>query len=150
MEALTRIAHASIRVAAEATGEAYTAAEAKANAAAQMAGLAYGLAAIGPSIGIGMIPLIAPNFKQWMPHNLHPLIESGLKSRTMGIPLSWKRGMTAATLDLGLVHQRFLTKISPLHHGFGGIRQSPIGIGVAVGVSCYETTGLTPPLSLAR
>ena len=41
MEALTRIAHASIPVAAETTGEAYTAAEAKANAAAQMAGLAY-------------------------------------------------------------------------------------------------------------
>jgi F-type H+-transporting ATPase subunit c len=50
MEALTRIAHASIRVAAE-----LTPAEAKANAAAQMAGLAYGLAAIGPGIGIGMI-----------------------------------------------------------------------------------------------
>ena len=30
------------------------------------------------SIGIGMIPLIAPNFKQWMPHNIHPLIESGI------------------------------------------------------------------------
>jgi NCS2 family nucleobase:cation symporter-2 len=30
------------------------------------------------SIGIGMIPLIAPNFKQWMPHSLHPLIESGI------------------------------------------------------------------------
>ncbi len=30
------------------------------------------------SIGMGMIPLIAPNFKQWMPHNLHPLIESGI------------------------------------------------------------------------
>jgi NCS2 family nucleobase:cation symporter-2 len=30
------------------------------------------------SIGIGMIPLVAPNFKQWMPHNLHPLIESGI------------------------------------------------------------------------
>ena len=30
------------------------------------------------SIGIGMIPLIAPNFKQWMPHGLHPLIESGI------------------------------------------------------------------------
>jgi NCS2 family nucleobase:cation symporter-2 len=29
------------------------------------------------SIGIGMIALIAPNFKQWMSHNLHPLIESG-------------------------------------------------------------------------
>jgi len=30
------------------------------------------------SIGIGMIPLIAPNFKQWMPHSLHSLIESGI------------------------------------------------------------------------
>ena len=30
------------------------------------------------SIGIGMIPLIAPNFKQWMPHAVHPLIESGI------------------------------------------------------------------------
>jgi uracil-xanthine permease len=30
------------------------------------------------SVGIGMIPLIAPNFKQWMPHGLHPLIESGI------------------------------------------------------------------------
>jgi NCS2 family nucleobase:cation symporter-2 len=33
---------------------------------------------IAISIGVGMIPLIAPNFKQWMPHNLHPLIESGI------------------------------------------------------------------------
>ena len=30
------------------------------------------------SIGIGMIPLIAPDFKQWMPHSIHPLIESGI------------------------------------------------------------------------
>ncbi len=30
------------------------------------------------AIGVGMIPLIAPNFKQWMPHSLHPLIESGI------------------------------------------------------------------------
>jgi NCS2 family nucleobase:cation symporter-2 len=30
------------------------------------------------SLGVGMIPLIAPNFKQWMPHGLHPLIESGI------------------------------------------------------------------------
>lgn len=30
------------------------------------------------SIGIGMIPLIAPQFKQWMPHAIHPLIESGI------------------------------------------------------------------------
>ncbi len=30
------------------------------------------------AIGVGMIPLIAPNFKQWMPHSIHPLIESGI------------------------------------------------------------------------
>jgi NCS2 family nucleobase:cation symporter-2 len=30
------------------------------------------------SIGVGMIPLVAPNFKQWMPHAIHPLIESGI------------------------------------------------------------------------
>ena len=30
------------------------------------------------SIGFGMIPLIAPGFKQWMPHAIHPLIESGI------------------------------------------------------------------------
>jgi len=27
------------------------------------------------SIGIGMIPLIAPNFRQWMPHAIHSLVE---------------------------------------------------------------------------
>jgi NCS2 family nucleobase:cation symporter-2 len=30
------------------------------------------------AIGMGMIPLIAPQFKQWMPHAIHPLIESGI------------------------------------------------------------------------
>ncbi|MFT3812295.1 MAG: nucleobase:cation symporter-2 family protein [Acidovorax sp.] len=33
---------------------------------------------VAVSIGIGMIPLVAPNFKQWMPHSLHSLIESGI------------------------------------------------------------------------
>jgi uric acid transporter len=33
---------------------------------------------VAVSIGVGMIPLIAPNFKQWMPHSIHPLIESGI------------------------------------------------------------------------
>ncbi len=33
---------------------------------------------VAVSVGIGMIPLVAPNFKQWMPHGLHPLIESGI------------------------------------------------------------------------
>ena len=30
------------------------------------------------SVGFGMIPLVAPNFKQWMPHAIHPLIDSGI------------------------------------------------------------------------
>ena len=38
----------------------------------------YNSLVVAISIGIGMIPLIAPNFKQWMPHDLHPLIESGI------------------------------------------------------------------------
>ena len=33
---------------------------------------------VAVSLGFGMIPLIAPNFKMWMPHDLHPLIESGI------------------------------------------------------------------------
>lgn len=33
---------------------------------------------VAVSIGFGMIPLVAPNFKQWMPHAIHPLIESGI------------------------------------------------------------------------
>ena len=33
---------------------------------------------VAVSIGVGMIPLIAPNFRQWMPHAIHPLIESGI------------------------------------------------------------------------
>jgi uracil-xanthine permease len=39
------------------------------------------------SIGIGMIPLIAPNFKQWMPHGLHSLIESGILLASMSAVL---------------------------------------------------------------
>ena len=30
------------------------------------------------SIGVGMIPLVAPNFKQWLPHGIHSLVESGI------------------------------------------------------------------------
>ena len=33
---------------------------------------------VAVSLGMGMIPLVAPNFKQWMPHGIHPLIESGI------------------------------------------------------------------------
>ena len=38
----------------------------------------YNAMIVAISIGVGMIPLIAPNFKQWMPHAIHPLIESGI------------------------------------------------------------------------
>lgn len=38
---------------------------------------------VGIALGIGMIPLVAPNFKQWMPHNIHPLIESGILLTTL-------------------------------------------------------------------
>ena len=27
------------------------------------------------SIGLGMIPLVAPDFKMWLPHAIHPLID---------------------------------------------------------------------------
>ncbi len=38
----------------------------------------YNLFIVAVSIGLGMVPLIAPNFKQWMAHGIHPLIESGI------------------------------------------------------------------------
>ncbi|QYZ70446.1 nucleobase:cation symporter-2 family protein [Neotabrizicola shimadae] len=38
---------------------------------------------VAVSLGFGMIPLIAPNFKQWMPHGIHPLIESGILLATI-------------------------------------------------------------------
>lgn len=33
---------------------------------------------VATALGLGMIPLIAPNFKQWLPNGIHPLIESGI------------------------------------------------------------------------
>ena len=55
------------------------------------------------SVGIGMIPLIAPNFKQWMPHGVHPLIESGILLSSIGAVLlnlfyNGAREDTAATI----------------------------------------------------
>jgi uric acid transporter len=38
----------------------------------------YNSLVVAISIGIGMIPLVAPNFKQWMPTGIHPLVESGI------------------------------------------------------------------------
>ncbi|MDO5288070.1 MAG: nucleobase:cation symporter-2 family protein [Pseudomonadota bacterium] len=39
------------------------------------------------SIGFGMIPLIAPRYLQWMPHAIHPLIESGILLASMSAVL---------------------------------------------------------------
>lgn len=33
---------------------------------------------VAVSLGFGLIPLIAPNFLMWLPHAIHPLIESGI------------------------------------------------------------------------
>ncbi|WP_134679349.1 nucleobase:cation symporter-2 family protein [Paracoccus ravus] len=38
---------------------------------------------VAVSLGFGMIPLIAPDFKQWMPHAIHPLVESGILLATI-------------------------------------------------------------------
>ena len=38
----------------------------------------HNLFIVAVSLGMGMIPLVAPNFKQWMSHTWHPLIESGI------------------------------------------------------------------------
>ena len=55
------------------------------------------------SIGFGMIPLIAPNFKQWMPHAIHPLIESGIllasiSAVALNLFFNGSRGDTAAAV----------------------------------------------------
>jgi NCS2 family nucleobase:cation symporter-2 len=38
----------------------------------------FNLYIVALSIGFGLIPLVAPRWMQQMPHNLHPLLESGI------------------------------------------------------------------------
>lgn len=38
----------------------------------------YNLFIVAIALGFGMIPLIAADFKMWMPHAIHPLIDSGI------------------------------------------------------------------------
>ena len=38
----------------------------------------FNLFVVAISLGVGMIPLIAPNFAMWMPHAINPLIDSGI------------------------------------------------------------------------
>ena len=47
------------------------------------AGNRNNLFVVAVALGFGMIPLIAPDFKQWMPHSIHPLIESGILLATI-------------------------------------------------------------------
>jgi uric acid transporter len=39
------------------------------------------------AVGFGMIPLVAPDFKIWLPHAIHPLIESGILLAAMAAVL---------------------------------------------------------------
>jgi uracil-xanthine permease len=47
-------------------------------AAVDYKGNRHNLFIVAVAVGFGMIPLVAPNFRQWMPHAIHPLIESGI------------------------------------------------------------------------
>ncbi|WP_323005285.1 nucleobase:cation symporter-2 family protein [Pseudorhodobacter sp.] len=59
----------------------------------------FNLFVVAISIGFGMIPLIAPDFKMHMPHVIHPLIDSGiLLASIMAVALNFFfNGATAAT-----------------------------------------------------
>ncbi len=56
---------------------------------------------VAVSLGTGMIPLIAPNFKQWLPHGVHPLIESGILLATFAAVLlnAFFHGATGSDAD---------------------------------------------------
>ncbi len=43
----------------------------------------HNLFIVAVSLGFGMIPLVAPDFKMWMPHTIHPLIDSGILLATI-------------------------------------------------------------------
>lgn len=47
-------------------------------ASVNFAGNRNNLFIVAVSLGFGMIPLVAPQFRMWMPHAIHPLIESGI------------------------------------------------------------------------
>lgn len=50
----------------------------------------HNLFIVAISIGLAMIPMVAPNFKQWLPHGIHPLIHSGiLLAAISAVLLNW-------------------------------------------------------------
>jgi len=59
---------------------------------------------VAVSIGFGMIPLIAPKYLQWMPHGIHPLIESGIllasiSAVVLNLFFNGGKGDTAAAVE---------------------------------------------------
>jgi NCS2 family nucleobase:cation symporter-2 len=47
----------------------------------------HNLFIVAVALGMGMIPLVAPDFKMWMPHAIHPLIDSGILLTTIAAVL---------------------------------------------------------------
>ena len=58
---------------------------------------------VAVSLGFGMIPLVAPDFKLWMPHALHPLIDSGILLATLSAVIlnAVFNGARATSADAG-------------------------------------------------
>ena len=65
------------------------------------AGNRHNLFVVAISLGMAMIPMVAPDFNQWMPHALHPLIHSGILLATLSaVALNWYfNGAPHATED---------------------------------------------------
>ncbi|BAF86788.1 xanthine/uracil permease family protein [Azorhizobium caulinodans ORS 571] len=61
----------------------------------------FNLFIVAISVGFGMIPLVAPNFFKALPHELHPLLESGiLLAAISAVALNvFFNGMKGASLD---------------------------------------------------
>ncbi len=53
------------------------------------------------SVGFGMIPLVAPSFKQWLPAGIHPLVDSGILLASLSAVLLniWFNGASASAED---------------------------------------------------
>lgn len=50
----------------------------------------HNLFIVAVSLGLGMVPMIAPDFNQWLPHSLHTLIHSGiLLAAIAAVLLNW-------------------------------------------------------------
>ncbi len=62
----------------------------------------HNLFIVAVSLGMGMIPLVAPEFKMWMPHAIHPLIDSGILLTTIAAVVlnAFLNGASGTAADL--------------------------------------------------